>query len=264
MQPAKFLECLTADASALRAAATRDLTAPVPSCPGWSVTDLVRHTAEVYLHKAECMRRNAFPDPWPPDLSKEEPLALFDRSYGELVDEFAARDPSEPTVTWYEPDQTVGFWIRRMAQETVIHRVDAQLAGKDKVDPIPDDLAVDGVDEVLVCFLSYAASGLPDGDALAGLPEEVRAAIDSFREVLKACAGRVVRVDADSRSWLVRLASGGIVVTGTGAEADATISGAPGDVLLWLWGREGDDAIRRDGDRALISRLRRLLVAATQ
>jgi hypothetical protein len=36
----------------------------------------------------------------------------------------ASRDPAG---SWYTPDQTVGFWIRRMAQETVIHRIDKLL-----------------------------------------------------------------------------------------------------------------------------------------
>ena len=30
--------------------------------------------------------------------------------------------------------------------------------------------------------------------------------------------------------------------------ADATVSGDPSDVLLWLWGRLGDDAVTIEGD----------------
>ena len=41
-----------------------------------------------------------------------------------LVAEFSARKPEDPAGTWYTPDQTVGFCIGRMAQETVIHRID--------------------------------------------------------------------------------------------------------------------------------------------
>jgi len=265
VQPNRHLECLAIDAGLLRDAAQRDLSAAVPTCPGWSAAKLVEHTAEVYLHKAECMRRNAFPHPWPPDLSAEEPIALFDRAHDELAVQFASRDPSEKTVTWYEPDQTVRFWIRRMAQETVIHRVDAQLAASENVDPIPDDLAADGVDEVLVCFLAYATTGLPDTEeALAALPEEVRTAVQRFRAVLKECDGRAVRVEADSRSWLVQFAGDHVVIGDAGADPEATVSGDPADVLLWLWGRVGDDAVKRDGDTALIAKLRELLVAATQ
>ena len=46
-----------------------------------------------------------------------------------------------------------------MAQETVIHRVDAELAAGEPIAPIPDDLAVDGIDEVLERFLAYGSRG---------------------------------------------------------------------------------------------------------
>jgi hypothetical protein len=51
------------------------------------------------------------------------------------------------------PDQTVGFWIRRMAQETVVHRVDAELAAEVAPGAIPDDIALDGIDEFLIAFI---------------------------------------------------------------------------------------------------------------
>ena len=52
------------------------------------------------------------------------------------------------------------FWIRRMAQETVIHRVDAELALGEPFAPIPDDLALDGIDEVLERFLAFGTHGV--------------------------------------------------------------------------------------------------------
>ena len=64
--------------------------------------------------------------------------------HGELRAEFRAREPGAPAPTWFGPDQTVGFWIRRMAQETVIHRIDAELAAGLPVTPVPGDLAADG------------------------------------------------------------------------------------------------------------------------
>ena len=40
----------------------------------------------------------------------------------------AARfDPAAPSWTWWPDDQTAGFWLRRMAQETAVHRVDVEL-----------------------------------------------------------------------------------------------------------------------------------------
>ena len=64
-------------------------------------------------------------------------IELIDDAYRQLAQEFAARDPADPSGTWYGPDQTVGFWIRRMAQETVIHRIDAELGAREQVTPSP-------------------------------------------------------------------------------------------------------------------------------
>jgi uncharacterized protein (TIGR03083 family) len=129
MEDSRYLQCLAADCGDLRdAAAAAELTANVPSCPGWTVADLVRHVAQVYLHKVTLMSTGEEPQEWPPSLSAEAPLAALGRAYGALRAEFRTRAPGLPAPTWYDPDQTVGFWIRRMAQETVIHRIDAAWA----------------------------------------------------------------------------------------------------------------------------------------
>ena len=133
MERDAFLAYLDADFRRLRAVAA-DPAAPVPSCPEWTVDDLRRHVAMVYLHKVECMRRGGDPDTWPPDLDGEETAALLDRSYadaGRRVRRAVRQRPAR--ARWYGPDQTVGFWVRRMAQETVIHRVDAELAAGEPI-----------------------------------------------------------------------------------------------------------------------------------
>jgi uncharacterized protein (TIGR03083 family) len=242
-----YLSHLAADAARLREVAARDLSAPVPSCPDWTVADLVLHVAEVYLHKTECMRRNARPEDWPPDLGGEQPLALFDRALTALTAEFAARPSESPAWTWYAPEQNVGFWIRRMAQETVIHRVDAELALGVPVSPIPEDLALDGVDEALERFLAYGS----------------KVWREDFGNLLDDLDGRAVRISAGDLSWVAALAKGGVTVSARGDSA-ASVSGAPQPVLLWLWRRAGDDVVGVDGDRALVAKLSELLGAATQ
>jgi len=159
MEYSRFLDCLAVDFARLRAVVPIRPTATVPSCPGWTVADLTRHVGEVYLHKTLAMREGAEPDPWPPkELADEEPLALLDRAYTGLLAEFAVRKPEDPAGTWYAPDQTVGFWIRRMAQETVIHRIDAELGTRQPVAPVPADLAIDGIDELLKVFVAYSVA----------------------------------------------------------------------------------------------------------
>jgi uncharacterized protein (TIGR03083 family) len=251
MENKRLLECLDADFARLReVAATADLTATVPSCPEWTMADLVRHVGTVYLHKVECMRRNAEPQPWPPEgVDGEEPLALLDRSFAALSAEFAAREPADEAHTWYGPDQTVGFWIRRMAQETVIHRVDAELGAGVPHAPIPDDLALDGIDELLVAFVEYGTKGWPD----------------MFTGILGPADGRAIQVVADGAVWHVQPTPEGVNVRVSDVEsAEATVKGQPTDVLLWLWNRAGDDVVERTGDGDLVTMLRRVLVESTQ
>ena len=221
----------------------------MPSCPGWTVDDLVRHVAEVYLHKTECIRQGTFPRPWPPDLSAEPPLTVLDRAYQELTGQFAALSPQAPAATWFEPEQTVGFWIRRMAQETVIHRVDAELAAGAPIGPIAEDLAVDGIDEVLERFLAYGSHRW----------------VEDFKPSLPDHELPPVLVATDGYGWLVRATPEGasIEIATPRAEAPATVSGDPVPLLLWLWRRRAE-GVDLDGDGELIERLRALLHDATQ
>jgi uncharacterized protein (TIGR03083 family) len=208
----RLLECLGADQARLRQVALIDLTAAVPSCPDWNVEDLVRHVAVVYLHKVECMRSGRAPQDWPPDLSGEEPVALLDRAYRALRGEFDSRDAAAAAPTWYDPNQTVGFWIRRMAQETVIHRLDAELATGQPVADIPADLAIDGIDEVLRLFLSYGTRRWPE----------------DFSEVLPTSAV-LVRGTAGPAGWLIRLGPDGVEVESVPVES-VPADAAPADL----------------------------------
>lgn len=105
MEYSRFLDCLATDFARLRALVPTAPAAAVPSCPGWTVADLTRHVGEVYLHKTLAMREGVEPEPWPPkELADEEPLALLDRAYADLINEFSTRKPEDPAGSWYAPD----------------------------------------------------------------------------------------------------------------------------------------------------------------
>ncbi|BCJ65008.1 maleylpyruvate isomerase family mycothiol-dependent enzyme [Polymorphospora rubra] len=249
MQNTRYLECLSSDFRRLREVVTGGPPdAVVPSCPDWSMADLAGHVAHVYLHKTECIRHGVEPESWPPDLSGEESIALLDRAYAALTHELTTRPSEAPAGGWYEPDQTVGFWTRRMAQETVVHRIDAELAAGVPSADVPDDLAVDGVDEVLEVFLAYATRTWPE----------------YFTELMVGNDGRGVLVACGGSGWLVRLDRDVVTVEPTDTdEADARVSGDPDAVLRWLWRRVDDDAVRIEGEKDLVVRLRQLLGVAT-
>jgi uncharacterized protein (TIGR03083 family) len=255
MDDSRYLECLSSDYASLRdAAAATELTAPVPCCPGWTMGDLVSHVALVYLHKATSMRTGQIPESWPPPGLDEDPLLpLLDRTYGELMAEFSQRAPADPTPTWYEPDQTVAFWIRRMAQETVIHRIDAEQTAGLPVTPVPDDLAIDGVDEVLKRMLAYDSINWPD----------------LFSQMEGHLAGEgnqdTITVTAGQTSWtLVPSPRGVPVEDGAADHPRVAIQAAPEEMLRWLWGRTTDDAVQVTGDQEWAAYLRRMLAEVTQ
>ena len=253
MEYSRFLDCLAADFARLRAIVPADLTAAVPSCPGWTVADLTRHVGEVYLHKTLAMCEGAEPEPWPPaELADEEPLALLDRAYAGLVGEFAARNPADPAGSWYTPDQTVGFWIRRMAQETVIHRIDAELGTGQPVAPVPADLAIDGIDELLKVFVAYSVAEWGS----------------YFTGILASSPGWGYTVRTDGAAWRVRTGPGLFAVEDGGDDAaDVTVSGPPAAVLRWVWNREGagePGGVTVEGTLEAVEELRRCIVTATQ
>jgi hypothetical protein len=134
-----------------------------------------------------------------------------------------------------------------MAQETVIHRIDAELAAGVEPLAIPADLAADGIDEVLVCFLAYQPPGESDLD-----------------EHLASCDGETVRIDAEPASWLVQLGPDVVTVERGSADADAVIRGSADAVLRWLWRRAGNSAVELDGNRAVVGKLHHLLGVVTQ
>lgn len=204
--------------------------------------DLVAHVAEVYEHKMVCTRGGREPDPWPPAWPADRhPVEWLAEAHERLLQMFADSDPDTPSATWWPPDQTVGFWARRMAQETAVHRVDAELAAGTP-GPVDEDLAVDGVEEILSVMLDGDWSDEPD--ALA--------------------TGQDIAITTGDRTWLVTLTQESVAVTTGGPAGDATVAGDPSDVLLWLWGRAPEDAVTTAGDVDALRILRTRLVLATQ
>jgi uncharacterized protein (TIGR03083 family) len=265
MENSRFLECLEADYRRIREVVPGHLEERVPTCPDWSVDDLTWHVGMVYLHKATAMREGAEPEDWPPDYDDDaSAIELIDDAYRQLTEEFAAHDPAEASGTWYEPDQTVGFWIRRMAQESVIHRIDAELGADVPVSAVPGDLAVDGIDELLKVFVAYSVSQQAD----------------YFTEALECSPRRTYLITAEATanspgtSWLVSTSPGLFTVAGgpgepaPGAAApDVTVSGTPTDVLRWAWNRQAPGELSRvkvGGDADALMGFRRCVVLATQ
>jgi len=240
MEMSRYLELIRQDEQRLAAAAAGNLQRRVPPCPEWSVQDLVEHVGHVYLHKVECMRRQQPPEPWPPPEHGRDPLEWLAEQTEVMLTELVERGPDAPAYTWHDPDQTIGFWYRRMAQETAVHRVDAELAVGAHT-PVDAELALDGVDELLDIMFAGDWSDDPQPD-------------------LSGC----VALRAADRTWLVVMEPDRVTIEPEISNADATVSTEPSDLLLWLWRRLPLAAATLDGDRAAADRLYRRLALATE
>jgi uncharacterized protein (TIGR03083 family) len=244
LAPERYFGLIDSDTERMLEVAQHGLDAPVPSCPGWTVADVVAHQAMVYAHKVRVMADNAWPDPWPPEeLRGREPLGFLSEAKHDLFEEFARHDVAEQTTTFGD-DTSIMFWVRRMSLEVAVHRTDVELA-HDAVTPVPDDLGLDGVDEMLRVMMhgNWAEWGVKTEH-----PVDATVAIET--------GGRRWRCDARAEAVDVAVDSAD--------PAEATVTGQPADVFLWLWGRADDDALAVDGPLATVAEFRQRLVECAQ
>lgn len=223
--------------------------APVPSCPEWTAAGLLEHVTETYDHKIQSMRLMRSPADTDRIDRPGSAAARFDAALADLVAEFDARGPETLAYTWYGPDQSVGFWIRRMAHETVVHRADAELAAGRPIGPIDSALAVDGIDEMLDIMLAWGS----------------RAYRNWAADDLAANNGLAVALETGDRAWTVQVATEGVsIIDGVTADAQATVKGSPGEILMWLWRRVPAGLVAVEGDRERAGRLYDLILTFTQ
>ncbi|MFI1838766.1 maleylpyruvate isomerase family mycothiol-dependent enzyme [Streptomyces olivaceoviridis] len=143
----------------LRAVVTSgaDLSATVPTCPDWSLEDLVRHTGGA-LRWVDALVRSRAQENIPQEKvplgagpQERGDAAALDRwlaDTGELV-VGALREAGPDTGVWaWSGVLSSGFWARRMACEITVHRADAALAAGLPYEVAPD-IAADALDEWL-------------------------------------------------------------------------------------------------------------------
>jgi uncharacterized protein (TIGR03083 family) len=237
-----YLGCLRADSARFAEVARLGLAADVPSCPGWTVEDVVRHLATVYLHKVEILRINALPDPWPPEFGARDALELYDEARAKIVPALEQAGTEQATWTFSPDDKTSAFWYRRMALETAVHRIDIEQA-HDVATPIDRELAVDGIDEILTLMLG--GPWWEEGDT-------------------KHPVDATIRITTEGRSWTIRLdATSATVTPGAVGDVDAEVFGDPNEIFLWLWGRGPLSLEQAAGNDAAVEAFRARLAETT-
>lgn len=244
----RLLEVLGAEAKSL-AEAARGVPAatPVPTCPGFTVGEIVRHVGGVYRVARLWITGGRRPLDWQADPAPGQTGEEYLRAgLAELLGELTSHEPGAYAASWWPMDRTYGFWFRRMAHETTIHRTDVQAAVGPDVTEIPEDIAIDGVDEVLSVWFGRRLPMLG----------------------LSGTTTRSVAVRTGGHAWIARAGPEETVAWRCSAveagQADSTVSGSPMAVYRWLWGRVGHHAVGWEGDSDAIAQLWALLRLATR
>jgi uncharacterized protein (TIGR03083 family) len=217
-----------------------DPAAPVPTCPGWTMAKLIKHTGTIHRWATEVVATRASErvDGRSLDLGlpeKESDYAgwLTDGA-APLVSALRAAGPDTPMWGWGVAP-TASWWARRMLHETTVHRADAELANG--VTPEIDRVAAaDGIDE----FLANLPGANRPKPHLAELP-----------------AGQSLHLhatDADGE-WLIRLTGSGIETERGHAKATTAVRGPVMPLLLFTYGRipADDERLTVFGDKGLLA-----------
>ncbi|MEU9155597.1 maleylpyruvate isomerase N-terminal domain-containing protein [Streptomyces sp. NPDC048417] len=199
----ELLRLIDGRSAAFRAAvgSAPSLDVPVPTCPEWTLFDLAQHLGQ-------------------------------GRRFWD-----AAVATDRGCWTWWGTSQSPGTCAavaRHQLQEVAVHTYDAQLT-LGAPEPLPDEVALDGVEE----FLSTCCATT---DAWPHEP----AAVDYHA--------------TEGRSWRLSLSADGartarLPGTGTMPEADASLRGTAGELVLALYGRVPVDSLKLDGERRIFDQL---------
>jgi uncharacterized protein (TIGR03083 family) len=203
-----------------------DLTSAVPSCPAWTVRDLGAHLGEVHRWAEHLVRERAQARISSNDMGLDQgpvsPTWMLEGG-AQLLATLRGCDPDLPMWAW-GADQHARFWSRRQLHETLLHRIDLELA-LGLTSHADTAVAADAIDEFLV-NLSSAARFSPKVKNLVG------------------SGSRLAFTQLDgSRRWVVMLGENGISFVGDDETADVELTTNTLDLLLVLYRRRQLDDV---------------------
>jgi uncharacterized protein (TIGR03083 family) len=215
----------------------------VPTCPEWTVRDLVGHVGAGHRWSAGIVEDRLAA---PPPLLRADPPADQDAWPGWLRDgadrlaaAVRAAGSEAPVWTWRSP-HNAGFWLRKMLHDEVVHRADVELAAGMPF-AVAGDVATDGISDFLdtVAALSKSDAEDPIFTGLTALGATLH---------LHGTDG-----EPDSE-WLVEATPEGVTWRHGHAKADVAVRGPAPDLLLVMNRRLPPSAVEVIGDRDLLAR----------
>jgi len=177
----------------------------VPSCPGWTVQDLIELLGTV--HRRAAFRVGSDVDPSGteinPPVESSEILNWFNEGSENLYQIFTTYPADYKTWNWSGKDQTLAWMIRRQAHEAAIHRFDAELAHMG----IPSVSAIKSLPAESIPF------GFTPTFAKDGVGERLEVTIGSRRNLTGTLPGslHLHATDIDAE-WTVTLTDGIMIV----------------------------------------------------
>jgi uncharacterized protein (TIGR03083 family) len=242
MEQAEYVATVKAESDALAEAARGNLDRTVPTCPEWTVADLVGHMGSVYgwvsgiLAGAGEPPSGGFPEP-PSD--HDALLPWFGEVRDQLVADLAAHRTDDPAWAFVSSaPQNAGWWCRRQALESAVHRFDAQSSVR-RPDPLAPVLAAEGIDEYLTGLLTRMAR---------------RGSLEGMTGTFHAHT-----TDTDGE-WVLDFDAEGLAVRREHAKADTAVRGPASGLYLWMLNRQAVEEAGLDvfGNRAVVDAWRNL------
>ncbi len=230
-----YVHWLETENQAFADACERDLTADVPTCPGWTVLDLLAHHASFQAWITTIVNDRLLDPvaPSPITPTDDGDRVGWYRSIGSQLVMALRSSPADTPVWCVTSQQTVGAWARRQASETSVHRWDAQNATGEG-EPIAH--ATDYISEMF----EHLLPGL----------------IKSFGAPLPHGTLALRSTDTTER-WTMTTADDRLMIAPDHPPAHVTLSGTTSDLLLALWNRPSN--AETDGDREVLQQWRRAI-----
>jgi uncharacterized protein (TIGR03083 family) len=250
-----LLRLIDERSTAFRAAvaAAPSLDAQVPTCPEWTLFDLVKHLGGGDRFWAAIV--GAGPADAPPadataaraalevPREREALLAWLAASTQLLLSALREAGPDAGCWAWWsalQTPRTSGGVARHRVQESAVHTYDAQLA-VGAPQPLPAEVALDGVEEFLFTCVATPSAWPHKPTAFDFHTAEGR----SWRLTVDGDGARSTRIPA--------------LTAATGEDSDAagaSIHGTASELVLYLYDRIPADSLHVDGDAGLLDLLR--------
>ncbi len=226
-----------------------DLSVTVPTCPDWTLAELVRHIGG-HLRSVETAVRTRTavdqPDTQVPDAAGpagDDPAALdawLAAGAARFAGTLREQGPAAEARVWALRRSTA-FWARRAAHDLVIHRADAAVTVRADYTVAPE-VAADAIDELLELISDPQVAG--SSPRLA----ELRGPGDSIHlHATDTEAGLAAE-------WLIELGTDGFTWRHGHQKATVALRGPLADVLLVFYRRLPADSERVQvlGEAALL------------